>query len=231
MSDYASVRFNGSYEIERSLYSLSVGESGVFVGGDTVLGAIHVHGKTLECFTRPVYAYLAHCEMVQGTVSGGSVHRQPYQCGFSSWFYSEVVGGFKVSPGIDRVNALSGIVCGVSPRKLWAKPSTCFKDIPLSGAGHFSIYQMHMVYAHCAVGKSLKKIQGSQALSEAFHSVDSQRIMLSSLGFDRLLAVGLEDSVEPESWSAVKKKLLQESAFDMTSFADVGQIEKFNRYI
>ena len=96
--------------------------------------------------------------MVQGTVSGGSVHRQPYQCGFSSWFYSEVVGGFKVSPGIDRVNALSGIVCGVSPRKLWAKPSTCFKDIPLSGAGHFSIYQMHMVYAHCAVGKSLKKI-------------------------------------------------------------------------
>lgn len=230
MNDYAAVKLKGSYEIEQHLYSLNERSLGAWVDGETVVGNIKVHGETLECFTRPVYAYLAQCEWVQGTVSGSFVHSQQYQCGFSDWFYSEVTGAFEVSAGIDRVNALSGIVTGVSPRKLWAKPSAKSKAVSLSGQSYFSVYQMHMVYAHCLVSKSSKNIERSRALSSVFHAIDDQWVMLSSVGFDRVLAVNAAEAAEPQSWNAVKQKLLKDEAGNLARFDCIELGKPFNRY-
>lgn len=231
MNDYAAVKLKGSYEIEQHLYTLSERRFGAWVEGQTVVGNIKVHGETFECFTRPVYAYLAQCEWVQGTVSGGFVHVQKYQCGFSDWFYSDVAGAFEVSAGIDRVNALSGIVTGVSPRKLWAKSSVKTKEISLSGQKHFSVYQMHMVYAHCLVGNSSKKIERSSLLSSVFHAVDDQWVMLSSVGFDRVLAVNAEEATQPQSWNSIKQRLLKEQAGSLARFDCVELGKPFNRYV
>ncbi|QXH50515.1 monalysin family beta-barrel pore-forming toxin [Pseudomonas fakonensis] len=216
----------GSYEIERYLYGEQGVQSGSWVAGQTVVGDINVDGVAVECFTRPVYAYLSYCARVQQQRSGPYVHTQHYQCGLSRDFLAGLGVPFKVRPGINRVNALSRIVTDLTADVLWGMPVEQTRDVYLNDSKAYLVYQVNIAYAHCLLdGKP-----GNARLGSVFSEMAVQWLLVSSLSTDRLVVVEERQAVEALGWQSVRQAVLAAKKLGAIEFDQSVADVPFNRY-
>ena len=199
------LKLRGSYEIERYLYGAHGINQGVQVSGRRVREHISVDGELVECHTRPAFAYLNFCALVKESQEDIFTHRQQYRCGLSSDFLSDLAVPFELSPKFERVDALSEIVSGIALGTPSGEVVIKSRDIGLHGRGPFLIYQMHMAYEHCVAESSLQKINSLPQLSDVFSDVAGARVLVSSVGFDRVFAVHADQGIDPLTWQQVKQ--------------------------
>ncbi|QXH45922.1 monalysin family beta-barrel pore-forming toxin [Pseudomonas xanthosomatis] len=216
----------GSYEIERYLYGEQGVQAGSWVAGQTVIGDIKIDGVVVECFTRPVYAYLSYCARVQKQSSGPYVHSQHYQCGLNRDFLAGLGVPFKVRPGINRVNTLSRIVTDLPADILWGKPVEQARDVYLNDDKAYLVYQVNIAYAHCLVdGKP-----SNAKLGRVFSEVTGQWLLVSSVSTDRLVVVDESQAVEAPGWQAVRQAVLAAGKLGSLEFDQSVAAIPFNRY-
>lgn len=222
MSSQEASERKGSYEIERYLYGAQGLQAGSWVAGQTVFGKIEAGGVAVECFTRPVYAYLSYCSRVQENRTDDYVSRQHYWCGLSREFLADAGVSFKFSAGINRVNALSRIVTDLPAGVLWGAPSGFARDVYLSGSSPFLIYQVNIVYAHC--------LAGGGAGSTVFSEVSGQRLLVSAIATNSLVAVAEAQAFSAIDWQVAKQAVLERAGQGALQFDYSAKDVPFFRY-
>lgn len=217
--------FKGSYEIERHLYGAQGLQAGSWVAGKTVFGSIKVNGVSVECYTRPAFAYLSYCSRVQESRSDQYVSRQHYWCGLGREFMGDIGCAFKISAGVNRANSLSGIVTDLPAHVLWGEPSEHVRDVYLNGSAAYLIYQVNIAYAHCLLANKIsKELQG------AFCDVGGQQVLVSATATSSLVAVDESQAVELAGWPLIKQAVLERAGQGVLQFDYAARDVPFYRY-
>ncbi|MCP3749793.1 monalysin family beta-barrel pore-forming toxin [Pseudomonas sp. SBB6] len=142
----------GSYETVRYLLADQQLRPGAWVDGQTVYGDFTFRGRKWATFTRPVFAYLVYVDtQVQHPGTDRTPNVRSAQ-GHDLWFFKGAEKDYAVSPAIDVVNTHSELLTGFSAQQAWARMKARQHTLTLPSSTAYSIYQMHLVYAHCVVG-------------------------------------------------------------------------------
>jgi len=222
----------GNHNIERYLLAGKHLNLACWVDGQTVYGDVTIAGQAWGTYTRPVFAYLAAVETLNYS-AGAPSPQVAFGEGHSKVFRWDVDAEYSVQPAIDRVNKLSNLRTGYIDSVAWGDPGSSKVSVSLATTGNFAVYQLHLVYAHCATsaGKALEtvfKVSRQRALKDR---VDL--IYLSYLATRQYVAVCNEKALLPLTWQSVQRHVLIDGyepasntgcwAFDFSAYNKVHQ--------
>ncbi|CAK9891069.1 MULTISPECIES: monalysin family beta-barrel pore-forming toxin [Pseudomonas] len=200
----------GSAEIERYLLGGQEGlKPGCWVEGRTVFGDVFIGTQNWATYSRPVFAYLEHIDIVRVPGQLERKHTASIAQGYSKSFTQSVSVNYSVSAAINVVNVSSSIEVGYSETETWSTDTTRSEEIVFKGPEVYYGYQLHMVYAHCA---------GSAAAQVAHYFRHHKQLLqygrrldlfyLSSVAMNKFHYVTEKESIEPLTWDAVQQQVL-----------------------
>ncbi|WNG23469.1 monalysin family beta-barrel pore-forming toxin [Cystobacter fuscus] len=201
---------------------------GCWVDGETVHGDIYIKTQGWGTYTRPIFAYLKYVNTYTHP-SGASQHYTTTQSvGLTETFTKEVKASYSVGANIDIVNASSSIETGFSKSSSWSQQTLQGWTTTLRGPATFYIYQVALVYAHCATmaGKSCAssfKYQRTRVINDW----RTDLYYLSAISKKDMVILGRP--LIPLSWDQVQQYVLIDNwntwYFDYSAYGD-----PFRRY-
>ncbi|WP_433886268.1 monalysin family beta-barrel pore-forming toxin [Pseudomonas vranovensis] len=192
-------RLSGSYDIDRYLVGEAQLKTACWVRGQTVYGDIMLMGEKRKAYTVPVMAQLVHVDTIRLPSNVEQQHDVQISKGMSRSFSASVQASFSISSGAGLVNATSELQVGFSVEETWASSTSERQALLLKGPGTFFIYQVHLIYAHVAIG-------AAPSVKDAFefHRVhDDNLYFFSSVATKTIVPVSKEDAIRPLSWREV----------------------------
>ncbi|NBA98067.1 monalysin family beta-barrel pore-forming toxin [Pseudomonas sp. R5(2019)] len=197
----------GSYEIDSFLYGEGKVQKGCMVLGNTVYGDVTIGGQSWATYTVPVMAYLVHVDTLPVPNNVEQTQSVDVTKGFSKSFGFQLEASYSVSAGISVVNVSSEIKVGFSTTETWSSSTTQKRELKLKGPGVFNIYQVHMVYGHCALsaGDLVDLFEYSKVGKVGNRS---DLYYLSSIALDKLIPVAAADAIRPVSWEEIQREVL-----------------------
>lgn len=201
----------GSYAIERNLVGGSRLAPGCWVNGKTVYGNIQIGPQAWATYTRPVFAYLAPVDTLRLNGLKNQRHDITFFQGHNKQFIREVDAAYVVAPTIERVNILSGIHTGFADDIAWGAPRDHRVTLMLPGSGVFALYQMNLVYAHCALAAGAGA--GSAFRTRKLRvraGADGDLCFLSAISTAVYAAVPDALATQPLAWDALQRTVLTE---------------------
>lgn len=199
----------GSYSLERHLIGGKRLVPGCWVNGKTVYGDIRIGSSAWATYTRPVFAYLSAVDTLRLNGLSNQRHAITFAQGHSKQFIREVDAPYSVSSAIERVNILSSLHTGFVDDIAWGAPNDNRLTLLLPGSGVFAIYQMNLVYAHCATsaGQLSKAFRTSKTLATQGRT---DLYFLSAISTAVYVAVADAAATPPIAWDALQRKVLTE---------------------
>ncbi|CAK9891033.1 MULTISPECIES: monalysin family beta-barrel pore-forming toxin [Pseudomonas] len=201
----------GSFETVRYLMDGQQLRPGAWVDGQTVYGDFTFSGRKWATFTRPVFAYLAYVDTQLRHPGTDQTPNVSSAQGHELWFFKGAEKDYAVSPAIDVVNTHSELMTGFSDKQAWARVKARQHTFLLPSSTTYSIYQMHLVYAHCVVGAA-DAVGSLFSLSRRFVGRSDGRAdlyFLSSVATSQLGACATDQQLlEPLSRESLMKTIL-----------------------
>ncbi|QBF25375.1 monalysin family beta-barrel pore-forming toxin [Pseudomonas tructae] len=201
----------GSAKIDRYLLAGAHGlRQGCWVEGETVRGDVFIGRQNWHTYSRPVFAYLEQVDIIRLEDQAEFKESVTVAQGYSRAFTQSLSVKYDISPSIDIINASAGLEMGYSQTETWTNEKSHAKEVTLKGPGVFTVYQLYMVYAHCAdsAGKSMaahfkyhKQLLRGRVLDLYY---------LSSVATNKTVTVKGEAAVSPLDWEDVQRIVLME---------------------
>lgn len=201
---------------------------GCWVDGETVYGDIYIKTQNWGTYTRPIFAYLKYVNTYTHPSGASQQYTTAQTVGLTETFTKELKASYSVGANIDLVNTGSSIETGFSKSSSWSQQTTQSWTTALQGPATFYIYQVALVYAHCATtaGKSCAssfKYQRTRVINDW----RTDLYYLSSISKNDMVL--LSKPLIPLSWDQVQQYVLIDNwntwYFDYNTYSD-----PFRRY-
>ncbi|ATB29717.1 monalysin family beta-barrel pore-forming toxin [Melittangium boletus] len=220
----------GDFGIDQYLKTLNPSQA-CWVNGETVYGDIYITSQNWGTYTRPLFAYLEFVDQYPIPNQVDLQHQVTQKSGLTSSFTTEVKSSYSVGAKIDIVNVGSSISTGFSQTQSWSQERDESWTTTLHGPGTFYIYQVVLVYAHCATSAANKC--GANFKYKRTQQVNDWRTdlyYLSAIHKNDMIIVGPPTPpITPLTWDQVQQYVLidhwNDWNFDYSAYND-----PFRRY-
>lgn len=218
----------GGRAVERYLIGGATLSAGCWVNGKTVYGDVAIDGQVWGTYTRPVFAYLEPFEVLDYDTAWNKPPLLEFATGHSARFMREASVSYSVPCAIERVNSLSALFTGYNREVAWGAPGACKAPVPLHKSGSYAVYQLYLVYAHCAT--SAGTLQGSpfRTCLRASMSGRDDLFYLSAIATRQHIVKPVDKAIAPLVWEDIQREVLLNGykaasntgtwAFDYTAF-------------
>ncbi|RWU25718.1 monalysin family beta-barrel pore-forming toxin [Pseudomonas alkylphenolica] len=200
----------GNYKIENYLFGTSGEEvkPGCWVLGSTVCGDMRIGHQNWMTFSVPVFAYLDHLVTVRVPTKVKHTQELAVTKGYSSSFSTTVETEISLGAGFVTASSAS-LKLSVSQTEGVHGSTTRTRKMEMEGPGVFNIYQMHIVYAHCATsaGKYADFFKYSKV-----REIDGREhlFFLTSIASDTIVPVASGNSCAPLGWEEIQQAVLMD---------------------
>ncbi|MCY1396443.1 hypothetical protein D3C76_297220 [compost metagenome] len=169
---------------------------GCWIDSPTAVGDMRIGGKDWYTYTRPIFAYLENRQFSQLPSGGKNGIKTTYTQGFTEETKLSLGVDFSI-PGLGNLNLTLGLSLGYEAKWTSSESTSVEKTIEIAGEGTFQLYNLILVYAHCATsaGRENSKLKPSRKKIYPDGSID--------LTF--LTAVGTEHHVYAQNDKILKE--------------------------